>query len=272
MDERVFKKAVTGIKMPEEMISRILANCEKEPDRPKRKRRMYGRMIAAACVCLLVGAALFGAWEIQHGEFGESGAASRYESEVSVEGVGIVQYIESTADWASYDTIEELIDASDLIFAGTVTNISYQILDERTGLPPTEATEERHRKLYTIFDVDVRATYLGDERETVKVRMQGGQRGVRVEEQIAALGVDCEQEIPVIACGGVPDLQIGESYLFLLACYGEAMPTFIQPAQGYLELNDLKKAKAHAGVSPKDLVVHFGRKKWKELQKMGVVS
>ena len=68
------------------------------------------------------------------------------------------------AEYPVYDTAEEIVDASDLVFSGTVTEINYESLnvksetgaDSETGL--VEATEIP----YTIFDISIEKVYKGN--------------------------------------------------------------------------------------------------------------
>ena len=44
------------------------------------------------------------------------------------------------ADYPQYNTAEELVESSDLVFTGTVKNIEYQMIDVGTGEGPDEDT------------------------------------------------------------------------------------------------------------------------------------
>ena len=147
-----------------------------------------------------------------------------------------VDYNTMSADWPIYKDVTELTEAANVILLGKVTDISFQVLDDRTTRPPSEETEEWNRSLNTIYDVDVITSYKGDSLENIKVRMLGGQKGVRVEEQLSALGEDAENGIPIME--GMPEIKIGETYLFVLYQYKDTMPTLVNVGQGVYELHD----------------------------------
>ena len=81
------------------------------------------------------------------------------------------------AEYPVYDTAEEIVDASDLVFSGTVTEINYESLnvksetgaDSETGL--VEATEIP----YTIFDISIEKVYKGNvESSSISIKRPGG--------------------------------------------------------------------------------------------------
>lgn len=53
-----------------------------------------------------------------------------------------IQYSSISSDWDIYDSVEELVEATDLVLIGTVTNVSFQVADKRTGLPPVEGAKK----------------------------------------------------------------------------------------------------------------------------------
>ena len=53
-------------------------------------------------------------------------------------------------DWPIYKDVTELTEAANVILLGKVTDISFQVLDDRTARPPSEETEEWNRSLNTI--------------------------------------------------------------------------------------------------------------------------
>jgi hypothetical protein len=181
-----------------------------------------------------------------------------------------VDYNTMSADWPIYKDVTELTEAANVILLGKVTDISFQVLDDRTARPPSEETEEWNRSLNTIYDVDVITSYKGDSLENIKVRMLGGQKGVRVEEQLAALGEDAENGIPIME--GMPEIKIGETYLFVLYQYKDTMPTLVNVGQGVYELHDPLAKDQYSFVSPKDIISYFGKDKWEEFKEKGMVS
>ena len=181
-----------------------------------------------------------------------------------------VDYNTMSADWPIYKDVTELTEAANVILLGKVTGISFQVLDDRTAQPPSEETEEWNRSLNTIYDVDVITSYKGDSLKNIKVRMLGGQKGVYVEEQLSALGEDAKNGIPIME--GMPEIKIGETYLFVLYQYKDTMPTLVNVGQGVYELHDPLAKDQYSFVSPKDIISYFGKDKWDEFQEKGMVS
>lgn len=181
-----------------------------------------------------------------------------------------VDYNTMSADWPIYKDVTELTEAADAILLGKVTGISFQVLDDRTARPPSDETEEWNRSLNTIYDIDVITSYKGDSLKNIKVRMLGGQKAVFVEEQLAALGEDAENGIPILE--GMPEIKIGETYLFVLYQYKDTMPTLVNVGQGAYEIHDPLAKDQYSFVSPKDIISYFGQDKWDEFKEKGMVS
>jgi hypothetical protein len=181
-----------------------------------------------------------------------------------------VDYNTMSADWPIYKDVTELTEAANVILLGKVTGISFQVLDDRTAQHPSEETEEWNRSLNNIYDVDVITSYKGDSLKNIKVRMLGGQKGVYVEEQLSALGEDAKNGIPIME--GMPEIKIGETYLFVLYQYKDTMPTLVNVGQGVYELHDPLAKDQYSFVSPKDIISYFGKDKWEEFKEKGMVS
>lgn len=69
MDERLFKRSVESIEMPDDMKDRIIENCRSGEAKPlilPKKRLVYMPMAVTACVCVLVAAlAGVGVWQLK---------------------------------------------------------------------------------------------------------------------------------------------------------------------------------------------------------------
>lgn len=180
-----------------------------------------------------------------------------------------VTYNFMSADWPNYEDIEELVEAGNIILLGKVTGISYQVLDDQTAQPPSEKTEEWNRSLNTIYDVDVITSYKGDIPETTKIRMLGGEEGIRVEEQLAALGEDAEKGITIM--NDMPQIKTDETYLFVLYQYKDTMPTLVNIEQGLYELHNTFEKETNSLFTPKNIISYFGEGKWNELQEKGMI-
>ncbi|MBD5158483.1 MAG: hypothetical protein HDT13_12720 [Butyrivibrio sp.] len=173
-----------------------------------------------------------------------------------------VQYKDMYVDWMAYSDTEKLIDAGNIVVLGKVTGISFQMLDSQTAYPPTEDSNSEDCFLYTIYDVEVLTSYKGTASGTIKIRLIGGLKDIYLNEQLAALTGSDGREIPVVV--GMPKMEIGENYLFVLYQYEDTMPTPVNPEQGMYKLDDPLEKDVFAYVSPKDIISYFGEDRWTE--------
>ena len=168
-----------------------------------------------------------------------------------------VTYNTMSADWPVYNDVEDLVAAGDEILIGSVTDISYQVLDIRTAELATEETEEEYRYFYTIYDVDVVKSYKGSAHDMVKVRVLGGQEGTRVNEQLTALGEDAADGIPIME--GMPIIDVGESCLFVLYQYENTVPTLVNVNQGIYDLSEpYGWGNGESSITFQDIISYFG--------------
>lgn len=61
---------------------------------------------------------------------------------------------------------------------------------------------------------------------------------------------------------GTPDIDIDQTYLFILYQYEGAMPTPLNPKQGVYKIDDPLQKDAYSYVSPKEIISYFGEDKW----------
>ena len=123
------------------------------------------------------------------------------------------------ADWPYYHTAKEIIDASSYIFAGTVTDIYFEIVDLKTGKADRDAdSQSTSRAIQTVYTIEISKTYKGNERSAVKLCAEGGVKGYKEAEQNELLrsagllkpGSDC---IVICDTAGIT-LEPGREYLF----------------------------------------------------------
>lgn len=171
-----------------------------------------------------------------------------------------VRYVELSADWPAYDNANALIKAANVVVLGKVTGVSFQILDMKTGFPPTEDSEQRYCCLHAIYDVEVDTVYKGDADGKLQFAIEGGVKEKYLEEQLAAIAGSDKKEIPIMV--GMPNIEIGKIYLFVLYQYKDAMPTLVNPKQGVYTIDDPLKRDAYSYVSPKEIISYFGEDKW----------
>lgn len=174
-----------------------------------------------------------------------------------------ITYNYSHSDYYVYENPEELISAADIVLTGKVTDISFKMLDYVTALPPTEETEERYIKLCTIYTVDVISTYKGNVSESINIRVAGGLKDKYLDKQLRVLGERASEGITVTM--GMPEIEIGETYLFSLAVFEGTDPCLMNIDQGVICVSDLNSAVAkdkYGYVSAKDIISNFGNEKW----------
>lgn len=171
-----------------------------------------------------------------------------------------IHYNLISADWPVYKDVKELTNAGNVIVLGKITDISFEILDRTTAEPPTSDSETENCYLNTIYSVEVITSYKGNSAETIKVRMLGGLEGVYVKEQIAVLGDKANKEIPIM--DGSPNLEIGQTYLFVLYQYSDTMPTLVNVQQGVYGIDDPLTKDDHSYVSLKEIISSFGEDNW----------
>ena len=156
-------------------------------------------------------------------------------------------------DWSCYNTSDELTAAATDIYSGTVTDISFEIVDEMTGLYVhdfSSVDKEYARKNYalvTIYTVSVTKNHKGSSKTEMKVANTGGISGYREEEQhdlLVLAGLD-DNKIPVVKNGC--SLAVGNEYVFCVfrfpESYGLDYDHAINPYQ-YAHKIDSSNAKA----------------------------
>jgi len=200
-----------------------------------------------------------------------------------------VKYSIMNASWPVYEDAQELVENAKLVFVGKVKKISFQVLDRTTVQPPTDKTEDTDRKFYTMYDVDIDFIYKGKAPSPAQVRMMGGIRDYRVEEQLALMKK--ERSINDLFDGTyhisvweeMPKFIIGETYLFVLHQYMDNSPTIMNLSQSIFllenpfEKQDIQgrqieenpeeyydKNELNGGpiLSARDIVLTFGQDKW----------
>lgn len=171
-----------------------------------------------------------------------------------------IHYNIMSADWPIYKNAEELTEAGNIVVLGKVTGISFQMLDRMTAEPPAEDSDEENCYLNTIYDIEVLTSYKGFSSETIKVRVLGGMEGVYLKEQLAVLGNRASEGISLLE--GMPEMEIGQTYLFVLYQYEDTMPTLINVEQGIYEIDAPLEKDEYSYVSPKEIISSFGEDKW----------
>lgn len=174
-----------------------------------------------------------------------------------------VKYETISQDWPSYASLEDLVNASDKIILGTVSEISFQVLDIRTGKPPADNAEKSNCYLYTIYDVDTIETYKGNSSDHEEIRIIGGIKDRMVGEQISL--VENGQSIPLIE--GMPSIVEGEMYLFMLYQYEDTIPTVVNLDQSIYNICEAFSTETEQNdkITFQDIVSYFDADEWENL-------
>lgn len=182
-----------------------------------------------------------------------------------------VVYQPFSIDWPVYESADELIEACDKVIVGTVTNISFQVLDIRTGKTPEEGTDDFYRKLYTIYDIDVVETYKGDSKSTEQVRIIGGLEGAYVTEQLTALG---HEQATIFVLDGLMEISMGGTYLFMLDQYEDVPPTIVNIEQGIYDICDAftNEPKKDGNITVQEIISSFGTDAWRKFESIAQES
>jgi hypothetical protein len=173
---------------------------------------------------------------------------------------GEIKYGVITGDWFLFPELHELIERTDVAVIGKVTGVSFDIVDKRTGHSPTENKKEEYIahfgddvvpwalwELITIYDVDIISTYKSSYAETIQIRIPGGIKDYREEEQLA---ISRKHDINfVIYHKDYADkFEVGETYLFALTRLPSGHYTPLNPTQGIYCINNPFEKQTSCGV------------------------
>ncbi len=254
------------MKSSEEMVNSLLERRDRYEEEKKRKRAVVLRAAASVCcVCLiaLLGVGLWAGGAFSKAEPKQTpGLTEQTTDAESVEVIPVteqkvqteqsvretdtaeeVKYITmgTTGDWPVYESVRELSDAGNVIVSGKITGISFDFVDPC---------------LYTEYKIEVITSYKGDASDTLDLRLMGGMEGVYIDDQKAALGDKAGEGIPLTE--NRPDLEIGQTYLFVLHEYEKGKATLVNIDQGAYDLSEPLVKDVFGFVSANDIVSFFG--------------
>ena len=140
------------------------------------------------------------------------------------------EYINISADWPYYETAEDLIDASDVVFKGTITEITYKIIDYKYGKEVENCNGDCDNKmLYTVYNVKPTEVYKGGNEDTFEITVIGGRSDRDSEKQLKIMkdsGLSEEYSgIPVLS-GKQLLPEVKSEYIFCITKSGD----FYSPA------------------------------------------
>ncbi len=126
-------------------------------------------------------------------------------------------------DYPQYNTAEELVESSDLVFTGTVKNIEYQMIDVSTGEGPDEDTGfvDNEEIPYTLYTIDVDKICKGSvDSSTIIVKRAGGNFG--------------DEEYVV---ENASEISKGKNYLFVTKIYEDTYPSLLNADQSSYDMD-----------------------------------
>lgn len=124
------------------------------------------------------------------------------------------------AEYPEYDTAQDLVEASDLVFSGTVREIDYQMIDVSSDI------EQDNAELmpYTLYTIDVENVYKGNiDAPSIIIKRLGG----------SFAGNEYLVE-------GSSEIAEGGDYLFLTETYENTYPSLLNVTQSSYEMNELQ--------------------------------
>ncbi len=175
-----------------------------------------------------------------------------------------------TFQYEVYETPDELADAADMVFIGKVKSLSFEVLDFRTGLPPTAQTEEHDKMLYTNYTVEILKSYKGNASGTFTFKEYGGIRDRHIDEQIIALSK--VKEHPTISDISVAEDEnyiLEEEHTYLLSLHKLDSGSFclLNPdKQSAFPVENAEEKDQYGYLSVKDVISYFGEDKWNEFK------
>ncbi|MDE6728491.1 MAG: hypothetical protein K2J80_11225 [Oscillospiraceae bacterium] len=161
-----------------------------------------------------------------------------------------VNYSYISIDERVWFSAQELVDESDIVVTGKVTDISFELHDHHTGELLTEYSEDAD--LCTIYDVEISKSYKGAAGSKVKIIMNNGLKDYEVGKQQELVG---EHHIPVL--DNPVDISLGEEYLFVL-CQPDfdksGMAQLINHSQGFFRTDQPTVKERFSNASLNDIV------------------
>lgn len=129
--------------------------------------------------------------------------------------------VTKSADYPEYEDANTLVDSTDLIFSGTVKDISYEKLDVRTEKGESFETDGEELS-YTIFEISVDQVYKGSiDGDTIRIKRLGGKT----------------DDTEYVSSDAI-EISIGNKYLFLAETYEDSYPSLVNMTQSVYNMGD----------------------------------
>ena len=130
----------------------------------------------------------------------------------------------TSADYPQYESAKELVEASDLVFSGTVTEIKYEMLDVRTESEKdssTGLTDSSENLPYTIYVIKIETLYKGSsDSDKISIKVLG----------------DANNDESFVSDGS-PSLTVGNRYLFTTVTFANSYPSLLNLSQSTYQLD-----------------------------------
>lgn len=120
-------------------------------------------------------------------------------------------------DYLTYDTAQDLVDAADLMFVGTVKEVTYEMLDVRLN----KNVGEGELFPYTLYKIELSEVYKGNiSEDSIILKCMGG--------KFSNMEYVVED---------APNILEGETYLFLAETYINTYPSLLNISQACYDIN-----------------------------------
>ena len=206
--------------------------------RKANKRPIYGVLAVSFVLLVSVVAGVYIA-NFEHKLTGDNGLILKNTetTDQSVSNPDEYQKIIIQMDWPFYNTAEGVVEASSHIYSGTVTDISFTILDGMTGVEDFDPeSESASRMFYTVYTIEITDSYKGANKTTAKIATNGGLSGIRESEQFSIIRSSGLRYNGIPVTSEKIELSIGQSYLFCTHRVGD-FDHIINPEQFAFELS-----------------------------------
>ena len=118
-----------------------------------------------------------------------------------------------SADYFATNSVEELVDYAQYVYEGKVTRVYFGTFNERTGVPDKNGGGDNPTaQFYTVYEIEVTATYKGEEKEKRTIQVMGGTDEYGLEEQYRVLNSANIQRRQVFS--DFLTLSVGKTYIF----------------------------------------------------------
>lgn len=121
------------------------------------------------------------------------------------------------ADWPYYESVSSLVENVDYVFEGKVQDISFAVIDIRTGETINTPSDDGTLYLYTVYEIETRNVLKGSNSEKKYIAVMGGIPGFKEDVQLSLMeqcGInDHGSIIPTLQESKL--LEIGSEYMFL---------------------------------------------------------